>query len=161
MPVGMNAHAAAVQASVTCSGESVVATSTSVTGLAQQRIAHRTARHARLAARVRDGRRRRAAGWAPSATGTGEGGKLAHGALVHQRIEIADHAGRRTPDVAPLPGHRIVIASPALPVARMALMVLRVHQEGERHLEDVRHLARHAGVTVKPGRTMPTTGTTR
>src|ERR1051326_4065413 len=56
---------------------------------------------------------------------------------VHPLVQISQDAGGHAPDVTLLVWHGVVLALDALPLARMALVVLRSHQEVERHLERV------------------------
>src|SRR5580700_9716889 len=50
-------------------------------------------------------------------------------------VEVAQDTGSHAPNVALRELHRIVFADDALPVAAVQRVILRVHQEGERHLE--------------------------
>src|SRR3990172_12490464 len=56
-------------------------------------------------------------------------------------MQIAQNTSRHAPNVALAEGYRIVVPRHALPVARMALHILLIHQEGERHFEGYVHLA--------------------
>src|SRR5580693_661317 len=59
---------------------------------------------------------------------------------VEAFIEIAQDTRGDAPDVTILIRHRIILPGDAPPVAAMALVVLRSHQEGERNLERLRYL---------------------
>src|SRR5574343_575054 len=52
----------------------------------------------------------------------------------------ADHAGRGAPDEIVAIGHGKVMTQGAAIVQRMALVVGRIEQEGQRHLKDFSHL---------------------
>src|SRR5215210_5529726 len=57
--------------------------------------------------------------------------------LIEPDVEIAKDAGRDAPDVSVAERDGVVLADAALPLAGMDLVVCRVHQEGQRHLEGV------------------------
>jgi hypothetical protein len=60
---------------------------------------------------------------------------------INPLIEIAQNAGGDAPDVTRAEGDRIIGAVEALPFAAVLLVVRRLHQKGERHLERLVHLA--------------------
>ena len=61
---------------------------------------------------------------------------------MHPLVEVSDHSCGRTPDIVSLVWHRIVGAHSAPPFALVQLVVGRVEEEVERHLEDGRDFAR-------------------
>ena len=52
-------------------------------------------------------------------------------------MEVAHDSGGDAPDVPLAERHRVVFPDAALPFAHVKLVVVRVHEEGERHLEGV------------------------
>src|SRR5688572_4161679 len=57
-------------------------------------------------------------------------------------IKVDQHAGGRAPDYPLLVFEHVVADLLALELARAALAVARIEQEGERHLEDLRDFTR-------------------
>src|SRR5258708_40343893 len=65
---------------------------------------------------------------------------------VNAFVEIAQDTRGDAPDITILVRHGIILSRDALPVAAVALVVFRSHQEGERNLE---HLGHFGGVEIE------------
>src|SRR5262249_19224277 len=63
------------------------------------------------------------------------------GSSVNPVVKIPRDTSRHAPNVALAVGHRVVMPRQPLPVARMTLEILLLHQESERHLECLVHFA--------------------
>src|ERR1700747_2640216 len=82
---------------------------------------------------------------------TGYRGPAPRSLPIDAFVEIAQDARGDAPDVSILIRHGIIMSGDALPVAAVALVVLRSHQEGERNLERLRHLRRVESESIARG----------
>src|SRR5271154_2007804 len=71
---------------------------------------------------------------------TGYRGPARRSLPVNVFVEIAEDTRGDAPDISVLIRDGIIMSGDALPVAAVALVVFRSHQEGERNLERLRHL---------------------
>src|SRR6516164_4659917 len=70
---------------------------------------------------------------------TGYRGPARRSLPIDAFVEIAQDTRGHAPNISILIWHGIIMSGDALPVAAVAVVVFRSHQEGERNLERLRH----------------------